>query len=76
MISTMYAPPSTYQGVPEQKINIRFFGNIHDLLTPTTYHLHISHMAARFDFDSKAASKTIRQVPSAHPCIAIDLCKK
>ena len=36
-ISTLYAPPSTYKGVLEQKINIRFFGNVPDLLTPTTY---------------------------------------
>ena len=45
-------PTFDVQGVLEQKINIRFFGNVRDLLTPTTYHLHISHMAARFDFDS------------------------
>ena len=38
----------------------------------TTYHLHISHMAARFDLAARLLQRTIRQVTFAHPCIAID----
>ena len=54
------------------KKNVRFFGNVRHLLTPTTYHLHISNMAARFDLAARLLQRTIHQVTFAHPCIAID----
>ena len=33
-------------------------------------------MAARFDLAARLLQRTMRQVTCAHPCIAIDLCKK
>ena len=33
-------------------------------------------MAARFDLAARLLQRTIRQITSAHPCIAIDSCKK
>ena len=58
-------------------LNKKVNGNVRDLLTPTTYiYIYISQMTTRFDFDSKLLQRTIRQVTFAHPCIAIDSCKK
>ena len=75
-VFNLYAPPSTYQGVLEQKMNVRFFGNVRDLSTPTTSNLNISHMAKCFGLAARLLQRSILQVTFAHPSIAIHSFRK
>ena len=74
---TLYAPPSMYQGVLEQKITYVFSATYVICWHPqlTTY-VHVSNIAAHFDLVARLLQRAIRQVTFAHPCIAIDSCKK